>query len=400
VSAGSRRHWPALDGVRALAVGSVMLYHLFEPHLLPSGFLGVDVFFVLSGFLITWGLVEERDRTARVSLRRFYARRALRLLPALVAVVALAVGLAETVLPTALRRQTLSGLPWIALYAGNWARALGVGTLGVLPHLWSLAVEEQFYFLWPLVVVVLTRFGLRRRVVAGALVVLALAETGYREYLFHHGAPTARIAFGLDTHSDGLMLGSAVALLLSAGALERVPRALWQVGAWTALAAIGVLAETGNGTSSFQWSYPLTAWATAVLVGALATSGRSALSRLLASRLPVWVGRRSYGLYLWSYLVYYGLPWPAGFTGVRRDLSEIAASVVVAALSYRVVELPFLRRKSRLHALGPSGARRRRGVPALARPPATWGGGADATTAEPARAAAAAALAGRHRPPA
>jgi peptidoglycan/LPS O-acetylase OafA/YrhL len=345
------RHWPALDGMRAVAVAAVMVYHLFEPHLLPGGYLGVDMFFVLSGFLITWGLVEERDRTGGVSFGRFYARRALRLLPALAAVLAFAAVLAYTVLPPAARRETLSGIPWVLLYVGNWDKALTSHTLGILAHLWSLGVEEQFYLLWPALLVLLLRLRIRRDHLAAALAVLAAVETGYREALFWTGTPVVRLAYGLDTHSDALMLGSAVALWLSTGTLQRVRPAVLRLGSWAAIAGLAVLAETGNGDFSFQWGYPLAAVATAALVAALATSTSPLLERTLSSRAAVWTGRRSYGLYVWSLPIYMGLPWPSRFTGPARDLAEMALSFGVAAVSYRVVELPFLRRKGRLHGL-------------------------------------------------
>lgn len=342
-----------------MAVVAVMVYHLFEPNLLPAGYLGVDMFFVLSGFLITWGLVEERDRTGGVSFGRFYARRALRLLPALAAVLVFATVLSYTVLPPATRQQTLSGIPWVLLYVGNWDKALTTNTLGILAHLWSLGVEEQFYLVWPVLLVTLLKLRVRRDHLAAALAVLAGVETGYREALFWTGTPVVRLAYGLDTHSDALMVGSAVAIWLSTGTLQRVGPSVLRTGSWAALAGLAALAETGNGDFSFQWGYPLAAVATATIIASLATSPSPLLERALSSRVAVWTGRRSYGLYVWSLPIYYGLPWPERFTGPARDASEIALSFVVAAASYRLIELPFLRLKGRLHrfrAAGPQPA--------------------------------------------
>jgi len=201
---------------------------------------------------------------------------------------------------------------------------------------------------------VLVRLGVRRDRLAVVLASAAGAETAYREALYWTGTPVVRLAYGLDTHSDSLLVGSAVALWLSTGGLLRIPRPVLRAGAWASLACLAVLAETGNGDFSFQWGYPLAAAATATLIAALVTSSSPSLDRLLSSRAAVWTGRRSYGLYLWSLPIYYGLPWPARFTGPARDASEIAVSFVFAAVSYRVVELPFLRRKGRLHRLQPA----------------------------------------------
>ncbi|HET9690764.1 MAG TPA: acyltransferase, partial [Acidimicrobiales bacterium] len=210
---GGGRRWPPLDGLRAVAVLSVLGYHLYEPHVLPSGYLGVDLFFVLSGFLITTGLVDEFDAGGGVVFGRFYVRRALRLLPAALAVVLVALGLALATLHGDLRHQTLVGLPWIVLYAGNWARAVGASSLGVLANLWSLAVEEQFYLLWPVVLVAFLSRRVARERLAAALVALAAVEVAYREVLFHTGVSVERLVNGIDTHSDGLLLGCALALL-------------------------------------------------------------------------------------------------------------------------------------------------------------------------------------------
>lgn len=342
---GTRVQWRQLDGVRAAAVLFVMLYHFYRPHLFTGGYLGVDLFFVLSGFLITWGLVGDWTAGSDRVFARFYTRRALRLFPALAAVTVFGLVLAIFFLSGQLRSQTLHGIPWILLYVGNWARATGAGNLGILAHLWSLSVEEQFYLLWPVIVMALLRRRVPFRRIAVGLLCAAGAEMAYREALYRHGTSVVRLANGLDTHSDALLVGCAVALWLAAGDLPRVPRPALDAGAWISVAVIVVLVLTGNGDTSFQWGYPLTAIAGGALISALVTGGPVPMIAVLQSRPAVWIGRRSYGLYVWSYPIYYGLPWPRSFTGWPRDGAEFALAFAVAAASYRWLELPFLRRK-------------------------------------------------------
>src|SRR6185437_8555828 len=171
----STARWPALDGLRAVAVAAVVGFHY---GVVAPGWVGVDVFFVISGFLITTLLLEESEGHGRISLRRFWGRRALRLGPALLCaiVVALALSLLCT---SATRHDTVTGVPWVLLYSGNWVRAMGPNTLGLLGHTWSLAIEEQFYFLWPLVCVAVVARS--RNLTKAAVVVggLALATALY-----------------------------------------------------------------------------------------------------------------------------------------------------------------------------------------------------------------------------
>ena len=339
--------WDTLDGVRAAAVSFVLLYHLFIAHFFTAGYLGVDVFFVLSGFLITTLLLREHDRDGKISLGRFYARRALRLFPALAAVMAFAGVLAVVSLAPPLAHQTLTGLPWIALYVGNWGRATGAESLGLMAHAWSLAVEEQFYILWPAALLVLLRVRARRQLTALALLAAALAETVYREALFHHGYSVSRLAFGLDTHSDGLLVGCALAFWMASGRAGAVPPAYSKAAATFGCVAVIAMVLTGNAQTSFQYEYPLTALATGAILWNLLTHPLPALAASLRSRPALWLGRRSYGLYLWSYPVFYGLPWPRSMSRPVRDICEIAASLLVCALSYRFIEQPFLRLKDR-----------------------------------------------------
>lgn len=216
---------PALDGLRAVAVLVVLISHAWGK-VLPGGWVGVEVFFVLSGYLITSILLAERDRTGRFCFGRFYRRRALRLLPALGAALVLAITLAAvTPLAATTNHQALA----TAVNVGNWRLASGADG-GLLGHTWSLSIEEQFYLAWPILLFVLLRLGGRRLALGAALagVGLILAE----RFVVDGSAAY----FRTDTHGDGLLLGCAIALAAAEGAFARVSARV--VAAWAAIGAL------------------------------------------------------------------------------------------------------------------------------------------------------------------
>ena len=377
-----RRDWPALDGLRAIAVCAVMAGHV---DVLPGGYLGVDVFFVLSGFLITSLLIGEWDRRGgALKLSHFYARRVLRLFPALGCVIVAAVALAVLldlrggVSDQIVARATFGGLPWVALFAGNIATVLhpgqsvsyGAFPLGVLSHTWSLAVEEQFYLLWPSLFIQAMRRRLSRPRLALLLAVLAIAEMIYRVLLATTGFAWYRIYFATDTHSDGLLLGCALAFWLTSGQSAwqgRVVRRLGKPAMWLASAVLLGLFAFGNYAGGVA-EIAVAVLASGVLVTGIAVGEiPPVLERLLSCRLAIRTGRRSYGLYLWHVIFLMAaeaLCAPSvGFfpaSPARRLIFAtalavaVAASIIVADLSYRFVELPALRRKRRFQAAGPA----------------------------------------------
>jgi peptidoglycan/LPS O-acetylase OafA/YrhL len=363
-------HWQALDGLRALAVLAVIGIHV---GVLPGGYLGVDVFFVLSGFLITTLLINEWDkRGGRVSFRDFYARRVLRLFPALGCVLAVAVVFGGVLLAVAgpgdrpYALATLDAVPWVLVFASNIAQLLHPATLplGALGHTWSLAVEEQFYLVWPAVFVLLMRRGISRMGLARGLAMLAVAEMIYRIAMAHHGFGHDRIYYGTDTHSDGLLVGCALAFWLSSGHNVQPILAKW-IGraSWLSLGALLILFVAGTQASA-PLDMTLAAGATGLIViGIVAGSTPAALERALRARWAVSVGRRSYGLYLWHVLILaIAEALAAPFTGIfpaaggRRLVFAIALGIAIAAsfvaadLSYRFIELPALRFKRRFQS--------------------------------------------------
>ncbi len=343
-----------------------MVYHLSlfgGPSLLPGGYEGVDIFFVLSGFLITGILLAEWDRVGRISFRDFYIRRALRLFPALIGLiiaVMVLVGLTDHIgiVAPAEGAATIRGFPWVVVFAGNWYEAFG-GNLGLLGHTWSLAIEEQFYVLWPLLLAICLRVRIRRARLGVWLAGAALAQMAYLDVLILAGYGANRLYFGTDTHSAGLLAGCAMALWLtgrSTAPLEASVSRLFKAAVWAGMAALPVILIHGAPISF------VTAAAAVVVAGLVVGQAPAFLERILISRPAVLIGRCSYGLYLWHFVIYLALgslyvrishynvarPLFSGAAGrVLAELAAIGLSFGAAALSYRFVELPALRRKRR-----------------------------------------------------
>lgn len=318
-------HRPALDGLRGVAVLLVMLAHghvwLFDH---GGGRAGVTLFFALSGFLITALLVEELRDRGRVDLRAFYIRRALRLLPALVVLVAVLVALGWVTSGEAL---------WSLSYVGNWYRAAG-GDLGLLSHVWSLAIEEQFYIVFPVVFVAL---GRRPRVLGLVLVGTAVSSVLWRFHLWATTENGPRIYNGADTRADAILLGCALGVWFASGRARRVPMLAGIAG----LAGL-LLVTTAEGLRFHTWGATIAAVSSVMVVAFVVDRGAPVLELAPLRRC----GRLSYGLYLW----HVPLLW---WFGERAPLTlpvvavVLVLSFVAADASMRLVEQPFLRLKRR-----------------------------------------------------
>ncbi len=367
---GARQHWAALDGLRAVAVLAVMAFHV---SLFPGGYLGVDVFFVLSGFLISSLLIGEWDkRGGRISFRDFYARRVFRLFPALACVIVVVVALAlllDVAVGAAARpytHATLGAIPWVIMFVGNITTALhpGLFRMGALGHTWSLAVEEQFYLLWPALFVLLMRRRLSRPRLALVLAGFAVAEMIYRAVMAHLGFSQDRIYYGTDTRSDGLLIGCALAFWLASrrpSRLNQVAGRLFKGATWLGASVLVGLFMFGHKADAWADVSAAVLASAVVVAGVVLADGPAPLKRFLCSRYAVRIGRRSYGLYLWHCVVLavaevLGSLSAGSFRadpGERRMVfaallgAAIAASFVAAELSYRFVELPVLRAKRR-----------------------------------------------------
>lgn len=335
-------HRPGLDGLRGVAIGLVVAFHILGSRFPAGGLVGVTLFFALSGFLITSLLLEERERTGGVSFRRFYWRRFLRLGPALIVVTL--IGLALTI-PAG---QNHPGDALVVLgYSANWWQATG-HSLGWFTHTWSLATEEQFYLVWPVVLTWLCRRGHARTVVTALAVGVPLGRLG----LEAAGASESLIYY---TGGDALLAGSALALWMHGTEVRRGRPAL-------VLAALAALVASSWLTLSTARLLLIVTAASVVAVYGLAVSQ----PRLLTWSPLVAVGRRSYGLYLWHVPIIGVVGLFGTAAGIPMWQHSAIALVLVALVteaSWRFVEQPFLRRRlvvtapaARGHMLGQTAA--------------------------------------------
>jgi peptidoglycan/LPS O-acetylase OafA/YrhL len=362
VKAASNRRLPGLDGLRAIAVIGVLLYHA-GVGFAPGGFLGVDLFFVISGFLITSLLLSEARVAGRLSLRRFYLRRARRLLPALVVMLAV-VAVFMAIFAAADLGQARGDIAAALGYVSNWWYVLhhrsyfiAAGRPSPFQHLWSLAVEEQFYLIWPAVLVALVATRARLRWVTGVALAGALGSALWMRVLAVRGnvpfdTDSSRLYFGTDTHASALLLGAAAAAVM-AGLATRLNRGI-PVGVRAAWDIVGVAALLALCWSMHAFDYYrpglyrggfLAFAAVGVVVVVTASAPGGWLGRALDVQPMRWIGERSYGLYLWHWPVFVytrpGLDW--SLHGPAALAARLAIVALLTELSYRFVEVPLRR---------------------------------------------------------
>jgi peptidoglycan/LPS O-acetylase OafA/YrhL len=339
------QHVPALDGLRGLAVAAVVAFHV---GVLKGGWLGVDLFFVLSGYLISRLLFVEYTAKGRIDLKQFWGRRARRLLPALLCVI-MAVAIAERVRgrlvgPAGGRWDMVGALT----YTSNWLRLRGgvgywsrFGPPSLLEHFWSLAIEEQFYLVWPLVMLGIAR--VKRGISTLVLLTFTLVAGGWSLLLFQHTIDASRVYMGTDTRAVALLAGATIASLA-----EWRPRWLRAFRALAPIGLVGLLVAMARmqGTRLITYRGGLLACtlAATVLIAGVAT-GSSPFARHLSTQPLRWLGSRSYGIYLWHWPILVGF----GVAGhahkpLHRIVLGVIISLAVAEVSYRVVEMPIRRR--------------------------------------------------------
>lgn len=362
-------HIASLDGVRAVAVLAVVGFH-FGLGWLQGGFFGVDVFYVLSGFLITSLLLAEGRRRGTVGLGSFWLRRARRLLPCL-ALVLVAVSLCVRFLAPAgtypgYRMDALSALfyfsNWWQIHtAGNYFEA--TGAVSPLTHTWSLAIEEQFYLVWPVVVLVVLRCCRTYTRAVGVLLAVAIggavASAVEMALRYDAGASTTRLYFGTDTHAQCILVGAALACGIAWCSRQRTDpgpfptvtspalrRALGASGV-AGLAVLAILSVTLSGSSPFVYrgGFALCALAGAAVVLAASCGGSGPLNRILSLRPLVLLGVISYGVYLWHFPIdVFVTPARVGLSGLPLMGLQLTLTLAVATVSYLAVERPVVRR--------------------------------------------------------
>lgn len=370
------RYIPALDGIRTFAVIAVVLYHLGFTWA-QGGFQGVTIFFVLSGYLITRLLRIEFARSGTIDLKGFWVRRVRRLVPAtvtLVVVVALLCTIFNHVMLTKMRPDILPSL----LFFNNWWQIFNnvsyFGALGdpsPLTHFWSLAIEEQFYVVWPVLLFVLLRFGARRKVIRIVVAVLAVASALGMALLYNPAADPSRVYYGTDTRAFAMLIGALLAFvhtssmnpftwdahattqavsetahpyrgkpqqqgILRKGALD--------IAGVAALAGLVALFVYTNGYTSFTYrgGTVIAAVLSAVLIAACVQPD-GVLARVFSLPLLVWLGQRSYSIYLWHFPLF-ALMNPVGDVSAKSwwvYLIECGVVLLAAELSYRFIETPF-----------------------------------------------------------
>jgi peptidoglycan/LPS O-acetylase OafA/YrhL len=362
-------HLPGLDGLRAFAVIAVLLYHA-ELSWIPGGFLGVEIFFVISGYLITTLLLAEWRQQGRIDLKAFWLRRARRLLPALYLLLVVTLAFSLLFLPGEVARLRSDAIAAFG-YVTNWYLVFGhqsyfetAARPSLLQHLWSLAIEEQFYILWPLLLAAGMSWGVirwrRKRLLLGAIAGAA-ASTLLMAILYRPDVDPSRVYYGTDTRAAGLLVGVALAFVWAPGRFftrEAIHRCLQRQTRWVdpllldilGLGALGgliwfCLRLNESQPFLFRGGFATVALTTAVVIMALVHPHTYLGSSLLEWWPLRWVGLRSYGIYLWH--------WPV-FTVTRPQLDlpvdglpllvlRLTATVVLAALSYRYIETPIRR---------------------------------------------------------
>ncbi len=349
---------PGLDGLRAVAVVAVLLYHAelqWAPSRFPGGFLGVEVFFVLSGYLITSILLGQQYELGRVDLKGFWLNRARRLLPAVFVLLVAVLAYATVFLPdevASLRADSAAAFGYIT----NWYLLFdqqsyfeSLGRPRLLLHLWSLAIEEQFYLVWPLLFVAGMKL-LGRRQMLFCVLVASAASTALMAALYHAGVDPSRLYFGTDTRAAGPLMGAALAFVWAPGQIlaggSRVRTLALDVAGLVALAALVYFFLTLGEDSAllYRGGFAIVGLATCVVIAAV-THPHGRIGTLLGRQPLHWIGLRSYSIYLWHWPVFM-LTRPQvdiPMDGPELLALRLAITGVLAELSYRLVETPVRR---------------------------------------------------------
>ena len=355
----STTHIPSIDGLRALAVTAVVLYHLGIDWI-PGGFLGVDLFFVISGYVITRLILDSIESANGLDIKEFYAARIRRLLPGLL-VLLIVTSLAMALFAPDSVRRFVSDVPFVLSGTNNWHLVAlhqdyfqAIGRPPLLQHTWSLAVEFQFYLIWPILLLFIwRRFG--KQVVRRAALLIA-TFSGTALFLFSLQADNAtagrisHIYFGTDTHSLGLFLGSALAVSwiprnLTPNISQRAQDFIDGIGfvGFVGLLCIFLFIDETNATL-YQVAFPLAGlFGCATIISIVHPASR--FSPILSARFLLWIGQRSYGIYLWHWVVFQVTRPGADLTGspFALNVARVLLVLILADISLRAIEIPIRR---------------------------------------------------------
>jgi peptidoglycan/LPS O-acetylase OafA/YrhL len=355
----SNTHIPAIDGLRALAVFAVVLYHL-GINWIPGGFLGVDLFFVISGYVITRLILDSIESANGLDIREFYSARIRRLLPGLLVLIIVTSVLMAIFAPDSIRR-FITDLPFVLSGTNNWHLVAlhqdyfqAIGRPPLLQHTWSLAVEFQFYLIWPIILLIIwRRFG--KRVVRRAALLIA-TFSGSALFLFSLQADNAtagrisHIYFGTDTHSLGLFLGSALAVSwiprnLTKDISQRAQDFIDGIGVFgfIGLLCVFLFIDETNATL-YQIAFPLAGiFGCATIVSIVHPASR--FSPIMSNRVFIWIGQRSYGIYLWHWVIFQITRPGADLTGslLALNIARVLSVLILSDISLRAIEIPIRR---------------------------------------------------------
>ena len=353
----STRHISSIDGLRAIAVTAVVLYHLGISWI-PGGFLGVDLFFVISGYVITRLILDSINQSSALDLRAFYAARIRRIYPGFLFMVISTIIFIGVLAPEAIKR-FLSDLPYALSGTINWALVARnqdyfetIGRPPLLQHTWSLAVELQFYLIWPIILLTVLKYFGKKNVARIALIIAIISGT----ILFlvslqldqANSAKVSHIYFGTDTHSLGLFLGSALAVSwipqnLSANITKRAQDVIDGIGVVGLLGLISTfLFIDESNPSLYQIAFPLAAiFGCLVIISLVHPASRFA--PIISTPPFRWIGQRSYGIYIWHWVIFQVTRPSVDLSGETWALylARVLLVLALADISLRWVEIPF-----------------------------------------------------------
>jgi peptidoglycan/LPS O-acetylase OafA/YrhL len=356
---------PALDGLRGLAILLVITHHQLIPLSLSGGFLGVDLFFVLSGFLITTLLVTEFDATETISLKNFYLRRVLRLGPALLLYLIASLIVTYHLNPADFMRELrLVGLA--LAYSTNWRLAFGWDmSLDPTAIIWSLSIEEQFYLVWPLLLLVCLSLRLRRMHLIIGLIVVIATICLHRRQMWDEGAELNRLYYGTDTRADAPLMGCLLALIPQRAFTVAIRRAL-KFATLAAACVLVYLVTTIHFTDTFlyQGGYTGIALLSGIIILTAAIQSSTSFVKPLEWQPFRFFGRISYGLYLWHWLLLKTTTFYFWVGPTWDPWARCVAAIVISAVSFYLIETPFNRLKTRF-TFNASGEKQRRTVQAV-----------------------------------